>query len=148
VAKRYIALESLRLSDRLTVEWGVEPGTERAAVPPFSLQTLLENAIKHGISPKEEGGSITVRIEERDELLQISVKDDGMGTDVMRVEEAQGKGLHLLQRRVATLFGEAASLTWSTAPGQGFLAILMLPLMEARAMAPGQALFETSTDSS
>jgi len=60
IARRYISLESLRLSDRLRVEWNIDSELEQVAVPPFSLQTLLENAIKHGISPKAAGGSITV----------------------------------------------------------------------------------------
>ena len=132
IARRYIGLEALRLSDRLRVEWDVDEELERTAVPPFSLQTLLENAIKHGISPKEEGGAIQVGIRRHRDFLAISVDDDGMGSEPESVQKAEGKGLHLLERRVSTLFGDTASLTWKTSPGKGFSALLRLPISEAR----------------
>ena len=132
IARRYIGLEALRLSDRLRVEWKIDPELERIAVPPFSLQTLLENAIKHGISPKPAGGYITVRILKEANHLAISVEDDGMGEEPKEVRQAEGKGLHLLERRVDTLFGDTASLTWKTSPGNGFSALLHLPISEAR----------------
>ena len=132
IARRYIGLETLRLSDRLRVDWDMDPELERAPVPPFSLQTLLENAIKHGISPKAEGGSITIKIKKDSDHLAISVEDDGMGAESERVQQAQGKGLHLLQRRVSTLFGDTASLTWKTSPDEGFSAFLRLPISGAR----------------
>ena len=56
IARRYMGLEALRLADRMTIEWDVDSELETVPVPPFALQTLLENAIKHGIAPKEEGG--------------------------------------------------------------------------------------------
>ena len=132
IARRYMGLESLRLSDRLRVEWEIDPELERIEVPPFSLQTLLENAIKHGISPKPSGGSITVRVRKDSENLAISVEDDGMGAEPESVQKAEGKGLHLLQQRVSTLFGDTASLTWTTSPGTGFSAHLQLPISQGR----------------
>lgn len=131
IARRYIGLESLRLSDRLKVEWTVDPELEGLAVPPFCLQTLLENAIKHGISPKPSGGSILVLVREDSGKLSISVKDDGMGAAPEDVQGAEGKGIQLLQRRVSTLFGETASLTWTTAPHEGFSVDLRLPISQA-----------------
>ncbi len=128
IARRYIGLETLRLADRLKMVWEIDPDLEQIAVPPFSLQTLLENAIKHGISPKEAGGSIRVRVSGALDRLTIAVEDDGMGADPVEVDKAEGRGLSLLQRRVATLFGETASLTWETSPDQGFSAVLSLPM--------------------
>ncbi len=55
-----------------------------------------------------------------------------MGSEPESVQTAEGKGLHLLQRRVSTLFGDTASLTWQTSPGKGFSALLRLPISEAR----------------
>ncbi len=133
IARRYIGLESLRLSNRLRVEWEVEPDVDRLAVPPFCLQTLLENAIKHGISPKPSGGSISVRVQRGSGRLSISVEDDGMGAEPGSVLAAEGKGLQLLRRRVSTLFGDSASLNWRTSPGEGFSALLQLPVSEAPA---------------
>jgi LytS/YehU family sensor histidine kinase len=139
IARRYVSLESLRLADRLVVDWEVDPELETVPVPPFSLQTLLENAIKHGISPKEEGGRIRVLVRRDSDLLVISVEDDGLGAPPETVQAAEGKGLNLLQRRVATLFGDAASLAWRTSPGEGFSAVLEVPATGMRRPGPGDA---------
>jgi LytS/YehU family sensor histidine kinase len=130
IARRYMGLEALRLSDRMTVEWEIEADLERVGVPPFSLQTLLENAIKHGISPREEGGSVRVQVRREGGHLVISVEDDGLGAESEAVKEAEGKGLDLLRRRVSTLFGDKASLGWDTSPGDGFTVVLRLPFSE------------------
>ncbi|NNM07170.1 MAG: hypothetical protein HKO65_18910, partial [Gemmatimonadetes bacterium] len=116
----------------------IDTDLEQVPVPPFSLQTLLDNAIKHGIAPKEEGGSIRVRVRRDSGLLAISVEDDGLGAKPETVQGAEGKGLNLLQRRLQTLFGEAASLTWSTSPGDGFSALLDVPIPDARSPVPGE----------
>jgi signal transduction histidine kinase len=128
IARRYLGLESLRLSDRMEVGWEIDPGLETVAVPPFSLQVLLENAIKHGIAPKEEGGRIWIRIREKEGGLAIEVEDDGVGASPDAVRDAEGKGLNLLERRLVTLFGDEASLTWRTARGKGFSALLRVPV--------------------
>ena len=127
IAKRYMGLEALRLADRLHVRWEMGPGLESAGVPPLSLQILLENAIKHGISPKPEGGCITIRVKEDSDHLLISVEDDGMGAEPDTVQAAEGKGLNLLRRRLSMAFGDSASLTWRTSSGGGFIASLRVP---------------------
>ena len=58
----YLALESLRLGQRLSVEWALDPDTLQDEIPPLTLQPLVENAIKHGLEPKVEGGRVDVRI--------------------------------------------------------------------------------------
>jgi hypothetical protein len=143
IARRYIGLESLRLSDRLRMKWAVDDGLDGVGVPPFCLQTLLENAIKHGISPKEEGGTIHVGIQRDSDHLGISIADDGVGAEPENVRRAEGKGLQLLQRRIATLFGDTASLTWETQAGRGFSALLRLPVTEARVPSQPKPLFES-----
>jgi LytS/YehU family sensor histidine kinase len=127
IAERYMGLEALRLADRLRVRWEVEPDLESAGVPPLSLQILLENAIKHGISPKPEGGCITIRVRRDSDHLLISVEDDGLGAEPETVRAAEGKGLNLLRRRLSMAFGDSASLTWRTSPGGGFVASLRVP---------------------
>jgi hypothetical protein len=128
IAERYLALETLRLSERLAVVWEIAPGLECHNVPSFSLQTLLENAIKHGLSPKPEGGTVRIRVALEHRHLELSVEDDGMGADRENVLEAEGKGLHLLARRLVALYGRGASLTWRTACGQGFSVLLKIPV--------------------
>lgn len=144
MAEKYLALENLRLADRLKVEWEVAAEVGRFAVPSFSLQTLLENAIKHGLSPKPEGGTIGVRLDRSDERLILSVADDGVGADPSDVTRNEGRGLSVLKQRLAALHGSAASLTWHTAPGEGFSVLLEVPATPADEPATGQAV-ETDT---
>ena len=127
IARRYVSLESLRLADRMKIDWEIDSELETVPVPPFSLQTLLENAIKHGIAPKEEGGSIRVRVRRDSDLMAISVEDDGLGAKPEMVRGAEGNGLNLLQRRLSTIFGDTASLTCRTSPGEGFSVLLKVP---------------------
>ncbi len=128
VARRYLALEQLRLGPRLSVGWavGVDPGEAR--VPPFALQTLVENAIKHGIEPKPAGGRVEVRVTSGNGRLTLGVRDDGPGAASGALEPSRGHGLDLLSRRLESLYGGAAELTWSTAPGEGFDVEARLPL--------------------
>jgi hypothetical protein len=133
MARRYLALEALRLEDRLTVVWEVDPELEGTAIPAFALQTLLENAIKHGLSPKPEGGRIRVAARRGEGRMILRVEDDGMGADPGTVSASEGSGLRLLERRLDGLYGDTASLTWRTAPGEGFDVELRWPATVAGA---------------
>lgn len=127
MAERYLGLEQLRLGDRLSVEWHVEPGLERIELPALTLQTLLENAVKHGISSSEEGGRVSVGIREDAGEILIRVEDDGSGALASDVDRSTDSGIQLLRRRLATIHGSEASLTWRTAPEEGFSAEVRLP---------------------
>jgi two-component system sensor histidine kinase AlgZ len=61
LAQRYLAIEALRFGERLEVLWNLDPLAERARLPPLALQPLLENAVRHGIEPAEQGGTVRVR---------------------------------------------------------------------------------------
>ncbi|HSG47561.1 MAG TPA: histidine kinase, partial [Longimicrobiales bacterium] len=122
VAQRYLGLEQLRLEDRLRVEFDVEVEPERVSLPAFALQTLLDNAVRHGMEPHPEGGVVRVSIRRDGERLVLTVADDGAGADPSTVSAARNHGLDLLTRRLDALYGEEASLAWETAPGHGFTA--------------------------
>jgi signal transduction histidine kinase len=128
VARRYVALEKLRLEDRLKVVWEVEVETASVAVPPFAVQTLLENAIKHGLEPKSEGGTVVIGASVADGALTLTVSDDGEGADPEVVAGAVGRGLDLLGRRLASLYGEEGAVSWRTRRGGGFVATLRIPV--------------------
>ena len=127
IARRYAALEQLRLEDRLRIEWDVAPDLDRLAIPAFSLQTLLENAIKHGVAPSPEGANVRLRATEADGRLTLEVEDDGPGVDPSTVAMAKGRGIDLLTQRLAALHGGEASLDVETAPGAGFRVRVSLP---------------------
>jgi LytS/YehU family sensor histidine kinase len=131
IARKYLALESLRLEDRMEVVWEVADELGDVAVPAFALQTLLENAIKHGLSPKPEGGTITIRVRAEGERMSLTVGDDGMGAVASEVVASDGNGLTLLGHRLLGLYGDAASSTWHTEPGRGFTVTLEWPRTRA-----------------
>ena len=126
VSQRYLGLEKLRLADRLKVEWDVEDGVGSVLIPAFALQTLVENAVKHGIEPSTEGGTVRVSLSEKDGTLEAVVSDDGAGADPDRVDQ-KGHGIHLLSRRLEVRYGDSAGVSWKTAPGTGFVVTVRLP---------------------
>lgn len=127
VARRYLALEKLRLEERLHDSWSVAIDPESVTVPAFALQTLVENAIKHGIEPRPAGGRIRIDVTGRADAVTIVVCDDGGGCTPNEVLAAGGHGLDLLRRRLNARYGARGSLDFRTAPGEGFTASITLP---------------------
>ena len=133
VARRYAALERLRLEDRLRLEWSVAPDVGHFLIPAFSLQSLLENAIKHAVAPSTDAVDVWVRATRVDGHLLLEVADDGPGTDPAIVAAARGHGIDLLARRLASLYSADASLDYETSPGAGFRVTLRVPVEVADA---------------
>lgn len=81
MATSYLSLEAHRFSDRLGVNVRVDVPDDalRAPVPPMVVQPLVENAVKHGVGPKEDGGTIQLRVQRHQDRLRVSVEDDGVG---------------------------------------------------------------------
>ncbi|HMS03611.1 MAG TPA: histidine kinase [Gemmatimonadaceae bacterium] len=132
----YLAIERARLGDRLRVHTEVDDDARDVAVPSLSLQPLVENAIRHGIAPRAEGGTITLRSTLEGERLTLSVHDDGVGASEATVQtggatRGTGIGLDALRKRLAARYGSRASLAVRTAPGAGFEVTLQLPVVDA-----------------
>jgi two-component system LytT family sensor kinase len=109
--KRYIDLQAMRFSDRLTVGYSVDRDCEACAVPTFVLQPLVENAFRHGIArrPGPCRLELAARVEGR--LLHIWVNDDGAGLPPgFRIGDHAGVGLRNATSRLQTLFGEQGTL--------------------------------------
>jgi two-component system LytT family sensor kinase len=128
----YLALEQLRLGSRLRVADHVDPELFDSLVPTFALQPLVENAIRHAIAPHTRGGTLTIaaRTDGTDgtDRLVLEVRDDGPGTTHDQTLAATGVGLRVLRQRLEVLYGPAARLEITTAPGEGFVATITLPL--------------------
>ncbi len=132
----YLAIERARLGERLRVQLDVEEDARDVAVPSLSLQPLVENAIRHGIAPRAAGGTITVRGAVQDQVLTLSVVDDGMGASPGAprsgvAAHGTGIGLEALRKRLGARYGTRASLDVQTAPGAGFAVTLQLPVTAA-----------------
>jgi LytS/YehU family sensor histidine kinase len=126
-ARRYLALEELRLEDRLQIRWEVEDGLGGVPVPAFCLQTLLENAVKHGLSPRPSGGTIRIGATRQGESVVLSVEDDGEGATAEDVKRGNGQGLRLLEDRIRLMYGPNGSLEWSAESERGFTAVIRVP---------------------
>jgi LytS/YehU family sensor histidine kinase len=105
----YLEIEQARLGERLSYDVQVPPELLDIPVPPFSIQTLVENSIKHAIAPLRAGGNVRIVIEAADDTLAIRVTDTGPG---YRMDDIpQGHGLSNLQSRLSHIFGERAKLS-------------------------------------
>jgi signal transduction histidine kinase len=124
----YLALEQLRLGDRLRVESRIQPDTLDCALPPFTLQPLVENTIKHAISTRPQGGVLLIRSELDDKVLRLEIVDDGPGATSEQVAAAKGLGLKIARQRFQTRYGDRAKFVVHTQPGMGFSVRLEIPL--------------------
>ena len=107
--RAYLGVERARLKERLRVEWLLDEDlAERVLVPTMSLQPLVENAIKHGIGSRLEGGTIWIEVRRAPGVLTMAVADDGFG---FVPNHQEGVGLTNLRQRLRVLHGEEAGLT-------------------------------------
>ncbi len=126
----YLALMAIRMGPRLTVRLNLPDELSALPVPPLLLQPLVENAIKHGLEPKVQGGRIEVSASRTAQALRLTVRDTGVGLHAADAGAGSGFGLEQVRTRLGTLHGERASLSLQPAPDEegGMLAILQLPL--------------------
>jgi sensor histidine kinase YesM len=125
----YLALEQLRLGERLRLETDVRPETLACVVPTFCLQPLVENAVRHGIAPRAEGGRISIQAWLDDGGVELRVADDGRGASPDAVQATRGSGLRLVRQRLEALHRERGELiVESRAPGQGFAVRVRIPV--------------------
>jgi LytS/YehU family sensor histidine kinase len=140
--ENYLALERLRLGRRLRVEADVAADLLDCTLPALTLQPLVENAIKHAIAPRAQGGTLRILARlEADETLRLEVADDGPGIDLARPREA-GLGLPLVRRRLETRYGGRAGFRVETEPGAGFRVVVRVPQDVERCGAGGEELWQ------
>jgi two-component system LytT family sensor kinase len=124
----YLALEKIRYEDRLTWKMDVDPACSKAQVPPMMLQTLVENAIKHGISHSVKGGTISIQAKKTVNQVHISVINPGqMKKEALHTE---GVGLENSKNRLNLLFGETAQLSIRPLDKNQVEASMVLPYLE------------------
>ncbi len=134
--QNYLELEQLRLGERLRVVDDLDPESLDCLIPAFTLQPLVENAVRHGIATQPRGGTLTVSSRlVRDDLV-LEVKDDGAGANPEAVRGATGVGVRAVRQRLEARYGPNGALAIKTAPGAGFTVTASLP---ARAVAQSPA---------
>jgi hypothetical protein len=135
MVKPYLDLLKMRMEERLTVELHVPEGLRSAAFPPMMLQSMVENAIKHGLECKPEGGHLAVTAEVVDSKLRVTVADDGVGFGVMP-SKGTGLGLSNIRERLKLLHGEAGQLHIAANSPSGVIATIEVPYQLAPQLAP------------
>jgi signal transduction histidine kinase len=122
----YLDLLKMRMEERLTVDLQVPDGLRSAAFPPMMLQSMVENAIKHGLECKPDGGHLEVRAEIVDSKLRVTVADNGVGFGVMP-SKGTGLGLSNIRERLKLLHGEAGQLHIAANVPSGVIATIEVP---------------------
>lgn len=106
LVEKYLSIEKIRFEERLQVEFQVEPSCHDLLFPPFMLQTIVENGVKHGISKRIEGGLIKVHTEVKNQMLHIEVVNSG---SYAPDNEKDGFGVANTMKRLQLLYGDSAS---------------------------------------
>ena len=127
VAKKYLALEALRLDNRLTVNWDIGKFPRKSVMPVLTLQPLLENAIRHGIEELPAGGTIDMRLWEENDRIYIRVTNPLPKARPKQAKFTPGQSLDNIRQRFQSHYGEQASLTSSEENGL-FTVTVVLPI--------------------
>ena len=123
----YLRIQLIRFQDRLKVNTDVDPRSLDACVPNLVLQPLVENAIKHGITPHSVDGVIDISARLEGSTLVLSVRDDGPGLHEPKDATKEGVGLSNTRARLERLYGAAQSLKYGNADEGGFEVELRIP---------------------
>ena len=144
-ARRYLTLEQARFGARLEVEVTIAPEVEHVELPPFVVAPLVENAVRHGIEPKPEGGTVRVTAAGAGSDCVVTVSDDGagMGPEASRAAsqvDARHGGIGEVTRRLHAAFGSACDLHVDSRPGSGTSVRLRVPARRRDQPVPGHRL--------
>jgi sensor histidine kinase YesM len=141
VIRPYLEILKVRMEERLATEIAVPEGLLSAEFPPMMIQTLVENAIKHGLEPKADGGRLTVKAEIVHGKLAVSVADTGLGFG-RAATAGTGVGLANIRERLQLLYGNKASLTVAENPPGGTLVTVTVPYKSVETATEGAAAWQ------
>jgi two-component system, LytTR family, sensor kinase len=130
----YLEIERLRFGERLEVEERIDESLAQALIPPFSLQPLVENAVRHGLRSSPKASRLLISVRAVEEWLEMQVSDNGPGVPAAEVERTffndrrPVHALTLLRQRLAGLFGHSFQLEVASAVGKGTTVMVRMPL--------------------
>lgn len=133
LVERYLDIQRVRFADRLNVSIDIDPAVADARVPLLIVQPLVENALRHGLGPQVEPGTVSIRASRENGATRIDVSDTGVGVPQgwSLAQSHGGTGLRNLASRLAAEFGSAASLDVNPREGGGVLATVRVPYVAA-----------------
>jgi hypothetical protein len=126
LTRSYLEVQQIRMGERLRVEFDVPDALLASPVPAMTVLTLAENAVKHGLGARSEGGTLRIEASVGGDILEIAVCDDGVG---LQLGAGTGHGLSNTRSRLDAAYGARASLEIGNRPGGGVRAALLLPFM-------------------
>jgi signal transduction histidine kinase len=126
LVEQYLRIEQVRFGTRLTLDLSVAPDTARASVPPLLLQPLVENAVRHGVATRLDGGTVTIATRRAGDRVVIAVSN---ARDAETRRGGTGFGLDIVRRRLHAAWGEAAALAIEPAP-EAFRVSVAFPFEE------------------
>lgn len=126
MVKAYLELLKMRMEERLTIDYQMPEELRNASFPPMMLQSLVENAIKHGLEVKAEGGTLQFRAERDQNILRVSVKDDGLGFGAVP-SNGTGLGLQNIRERLKLLYKGKAQMIISPNLPSGVCVTIEIP---------------------
>lgn len=129
IVRDYLEIEKARFGDRLRYSIDAPPDLERVEVPPLALESLVENSVKHAVSPHREGGEILISARAQGGRIELAVADTGPGFRLDTVPS--GRGIDNLLARLEALFGDAARLEVSS-EGERSVVRVTLPATQAQ----------------
>jgi two-component system sensor histidine kinase LytS len=137
IVEAYLEVESLRLGHRLRTEFAIDPAARTVRIPALSVQPLVENAVKHGVSAQVGGGFVRVEAAMREGAVQVVVTDSGPGFDRGRGSKPPGAGVGLdnVRQRLRLCFGDAAELHITSRDGLTRVAF-QVPVPQLEAVSP------------
>jgi two-component system LytT family sensor kinase len=126
---RYLEIMQVRFQGKLHIEQNIDPAAAEALVPTLILQPIVENALEHGVNRAKGDGRIAIEARIDDEVLVISVRDNGPGLEDPATRD--GVGLGNSRARLEQLYGDEASIALRSLPDEGVLAEIRLPFHTA-----------------
>ncbi|MFW6280832.1 MAG: LytS/YhcK type 5TM receptor domain-containing protein [Halanaerobium sp.] len=128
----YLDIEKARLDKRLQVKWEIPAALKEINIPPFIIQPLIENSIKHGIYPQEKGGKIIISAQKYDDKLQIIIEDNGPGITEEKISEIENGendriGINNIKDRLHSVYSSSAELKIKSKSGNGTQNIITIP---------------------
>jgi two-component system, LytTR family, sensor kinase len=126
--RKYLEIEQIRFGDRLRVTWHVDEHVTSALVPPLILQPVVENALRHGLWPRTEGGALAIAARRAGSALELEVSDQGVGlAPGFDPDRSTGVGLSNVRARLAQMYGTDARLEVAAGAACGVRVRLHLP---------------------
>jgi hypothetical protein len=130
LARAYLDVQKIRMGRRLVVDIDVPADIRGMTFPPMMLVSVVENAIKHGLSPLPEGGGIAISAMAHEHTLQVTVADTGRGFSTTK---GTGVGLSNIRARLESMYGTAGRLALTPNSPRGIVAAIMVPVVAAPA---------------